>query len=172
MRIVCDFVACAMLCGALLAQTPGNTASGSAQASVHHEDKNIRAYMELLRTDVRKSKSQIMGEVMRLDTEEAQKFWPIYKDFETEFMKIGDQIAGALTTYINNYDKMTDAMANQLANQILSIEQQRIALKKKFYDRMKTNVGAITAMRFLQVENQLERLVDLQLAAQLPVASE
>jgi hypothetical protein len=27
-------------------------------------------------------------------------------------------------------------------------------------------------MRFLQIENQLERLVDLQLAAQLPVVAE
>jgi hypothetical protein len=164
------------LCGALLAQTPEKTASPSATAgkkdTSSNEDMNIRAYVELLRADVRKSKSQIMGQVMQLDTEEAQKFWPVYKEFETEFRKIGDQITAAVSTYVDNYDRMTDAMADQLANQVLGIEQQRNALKKKFYGRMKANVGAITAMRFLQVENQLERLVDLQVAAQLPVAGE
>ena len=62
-----------------------------------------------------------------------------------------------------------DGVCHQLANQVLNIEQERNVLKKKYYDRMKEGVGALTAARFLQVENQLERLVDLQIAAQLPV---
>jgi hypothetical protein len=176
MRTVIAFTTCAILCGGLLAQTPANTAStparSSVQASSSNEDKNIRAYIELLRTDLRKSKSQVMGEVMRLDTDEAQKFWPVYKDFETDYKKIGDQIVSAVTAYAKNYDKMTDAMSDELANQILMIEQERNVLKKKFYDRMKATLGPVTAMRFLQVENQLERLLDLQIAAQLPVDSE
>ena len=45
----------------------------------------------------------------------------------------------------------------------------KTALKKKYYDRVKNSVGPLNAMRFLQVENQLERLIDLQLSAQLPV---
>jgi hypothetical protein len=125
-----------------------------------------------LRGDLRKSKSQVMGEVMRLDTDDSQKFWPIYKDFETELSGVGDQIVALLNKYTGNYNRLTDQTADQLANEYLSIEQQRNALKKKYYDRMKSSLGAITAMRFLQVENQLERLLDLQLSAQLPVASE
>ena len=153
---------------ALYAQTP-KTASADTQASLSNEDKNTRAYMELLRTDIRKSKSQIMGEVLQLDAEDSAKFWPIYKDFEAEMTKIGDQVMAAVRTYVENYDKLTDAVADQLAGKVLSIEQQRNALKKKYYDRVKNSMGALNAMRFLQVENQLERLIDLQLSAQLPV---
>src|SRR4051794_18751831 len=90
----------AMLCVGLLAQTPASTtakSSGSNKTDQRsNEELNTRAYMELLRTDVKKSKSQIMGEVMRLDTDEAQKFWPIYKEFESELTKIGDQIVAAV----------------------------------------------------------------------------
>ena len=136
-----------------------------------NEDMNIRAYIELLRTDIRKSKSQIMGDAMELDTGEAAKFWPVYKDFEAEFSALGDKVLAVIKNYADNYLKMTDDAADGIAIQVLGIEQQRNELKKKYYGRFKSAVGALIATRFLQVENQLERLIDLQIAAELPVVS-
>jgi hypothetical protein len=161
---------------AVPAQTPSKAAArpgglGKPEGA-SNEEMNIRAYIELLRTDVKKSKSQILGDVMQLDTDQATKFWPIYKEFETEFSALGDQVVAVVKSYAEHYDRMTEPVADQLANRILSIEQQRNELKKKFYERVKSGLGAITATRFLQVENQLERLLDLQIAAQLPVISQ
>ena len=68
-------------------------------------------------------------------------------------------------SYAANYDKMTDAVADELALKLLDIEQKRNELKKKFYLRVKQEIDAITAARFLQVENQLERLIDLHFAS-------
>jgi hypothetical protein len=82
---------------------------------------------------------------------------------------LGNQIVALIKEYSDNFDAINDSVADRLAGQVLSIEQQRNTLKKKYYDRVKEGLGAVTAMRFLQVENQLERLVDLQIAAQLPV---
>ena len=159
--------ACVLLAAAA---APAQTSAGKPKA-VSNEEANIRAYIELLRTDVRKSKSQIMGAVMLLDAADATKFWPIYKEYETEYATLGDQIVAVIRDYVDHYDSMTDGVADKLANQVLNIEQQRNALKKKYYARVKAGLGAITATRFLQVENQLERLVDLQISAQLPVLS-
>ena len=167
-------IACALLAAALAAQTPatpGAKPAGLGKPDVSSEEMNIRAYIELLRADVKKSKAQILGEVLELDASQAAKFWPIYREFENEYSLLGDQIVGVIKSYSDHYDQMTDALAEQLAGQVLSVEQQRAVLKKKYYDRMKEGVGAITATRFLQVENQLERLMDLQVAAQLPVIS-
>jgi len=169
---ICTLLAAA----ALQSQAPVKPASNATglgkPAAVSSEDINIRAYIELLRTDLKKSKSQILGEVMQLDASQATKFWPIYKEFESEYATLGDQILAAVKTYVDHYESMTDAVAEQLGNQVLSIEQQRNVLKKKYYDRVKNDLGAITATRFLHVENQLERIVDLQIAAQLPVNGE
>ena len=149
---------------------PAKSAAGlGKQETGANEDQNIRAYIELLRSDVKTSKAQVMGEVMQLDASQATKFWPIYKEFEAEYATLGEKVVAAITKYSDEYEKMTDAVADQLAAQILSIEQQRNALKKTFYTRMKESLGGIVAMRFLQVENQLERIVDLQVAASLPV---
>lgn len=174
MRRILSTVACSLLAATtLLAQTPNKPATqpaglGKAEAT-SNEDLNIRAYIQLLRTDVRKQLSQITGQVMKLDANQAAKFWPIYKEYESERTVIGDQIVGLVKNYADHYDAMTDTVADQLANQLLSIERQRNDLKKKYYERVKNGLDAITAARFLQVENQLEKLADLQMAAQLPV---
>jgi hypothetical protein len=165
---------CALLVAfALSAQTP---AKGPAKSSglgkseaASNEDLNIRAYIQLLRSDVRKQASQIMGDVMQLDTDQATKFWPIYKEFETEQGRIGDQIVALLKNYAQNYNQMTGQVADQLVNQLFAIEQQRTELKKKYYGQFKQALDPVTAARFVQVENQLEKLMDLQIAAGLPV---
>jgi hypothetical protein len=164
----------ALLCAApTIAQTSAKPAKSAAglgkQDAAANADQNIRAYIELLRSDLKTAKAQIMGEVMQLDATQATKFWPIYKEFETELATVGGKVVAAITKYSDEYDNMTDAVADQLAGQVLSIEQERNTLKKKYYDRMKAGLGGIIAMRFLQVENQLERIVDLQVAASLPI---
>ena len=153
-----------LLTTVLAAQTP---APQGVDADSH--DKNINAYIEALRHDVRNSKAQIMGAVMQLDSDEATKFWPVYKQFEGELTKIGDQVKTLVDDYVTNYTKMTPAIADGLATKLLTLESQRNQLKRKYYEKMKAATDAITAMRFLQVENQLERLIDLQIASQLPV---
>jgi hypothetical protein len=42
----------------------------------------------------------------------------------------------------------------------------------KTYDRIKQAIGAITAARFAQVENQLLLIIDLQIASSLPVVGQ
>lgn len=168
--------------GALLAAAAMPAQQGSAQRTqpaglgkaetASNEEMNIRAYIELLRTDLKQGKTEVMGAVMQLSADQATKFWPVYKEFEAEYATLGDQIVAVVRTYADNYTNLTDAVADQLANKVLDIEQQRNALKKKYYERMKEALGAITATRFLQVENQLERVLDLQVAAQLPVVGE
>jgi hypothetical protein len=53
---------------------------------------------------------------------------------------------------------------------MLDLEGRRNALKEKYYAKLKTALPARTAARALQVENQIKLLVDLQIAASLPVA--
>jgi hypothetical protein len=137
-------------------------------AAVSDEEKNLQAYVGLLRSDVRKAKSQVISEVMQFDAAQAAKFWPIYTEFEKEFTRIGDSIQALVKDYVLNFDRMTPEVADRLATKLLDIDQQRLDLKKKYYARVKGALDAVTATRFLQVENQLEKLIDLQLAAQLP----
>ncbi len=133
------------------------------------EDLNIRAYIELLRSDVKAATTEIIAEVMQFNDEDAAKFWPIYREFELELSKIGDGRVALIKKYADNYDNMSDDMADQLAQEVFNLEQERESLKIKYYGRIKQALTAKTAARFLQVFNQILMLTDLQIASKLPV---
>ncbi|HTS65822.1 MAG TPA: hypothetical protein VMH28_27560 [Candidatus Acidoferrales bacterium] len=171
--LVITFAGALLAASALCAQPPAKkpaTGAGLGKTdAASNQEMNLRAYIELLRTDVRKAKTQVIGDVMQFDADDAAKFWPIYKEFETEYNGVGDQIVALVKDYAANYQNMTGEVADRLANKLMDIDQQRLELKKKYYARVKAALDPITAARFLQVENQLEKLCDLQVAAQLPV---
>ena len=49
------------------------------------------------------------------------------------------------------------------------IEDQRTALKRKYFDKFQEAIPAAKAARFFQIENQLNMVLDLRLAAALPL---
>ena len=65
--------------------------------------------------------------------------------------------------------KLTDQKADELANGRLALESQLIDLKKKYYQRFKAALSAKMAAKFLQIENQLLSILDLQIASSLPI---
>ena len=141
----------------------------AAKAPASDKDLNIKEYIDLLRKDVRAEKAKVMGAVMQLDAEDATKFWPLYKEYEAELSKVNDMRLANIQEYARTYTQMTDDKADELIRKAMDYQKQRSELLAKYYDRMKQELGAITAARFVQVEHQLLLLVDLQIASQLPV---
>jgi Na+/phosphate symporter len=133
------------------------------------QDQNLRADIELLRSDVRANTAEIVRVMMQLDDKDAAVFWPIYRDYESELSKLYDEKVAGIMDYADNYLQMTDAKADDLATRALQWEDQRTNLKKKYYERFKKALSPITAARFLQIENQILMLVDLQVASSLPI---
>jgi hypothetical protein len=159
--------------GELRAESPpalnGTQAAQTQSDSSSSQDLNMQAYVQLLRSDLKKSKSQIVGQVMNLDADQSATFWPIYQRFEDDLSKQGDRVVSLVQKYTASYGQMTEPTANEIATELLSIEDHRNELKKQYYQKFKQALDPITATRFLMVENQLERVIDLQIASQLPV---
>ena len=131
---------------------------------------NLSAYAELLRSDIRAQKIAILTEVMGFTEAEDKAFWPIYREYDGEMSKLGDERVALIAEYAANYEKLTDQVADSLASKALNLEGQRQAVKGKYYERFKTALSPRTALRFLQVEHQLLLLIDLQISASLPIA--
>jgi hypothetical protein len=132
-------------------------------------DANLLAYAELLRSDLRSQKVAILTEMMQFSEAEDAKFWPVYREYETELSKINDERLALIREYASKYEAINDDVADRLARTALELEGRRHALKMKYYDRFKSVVTPKTAARFLQVENQILLLLDLQIAASLPI---
>jgi hypothetical protein len=131
---------------------------------------NLRAYTELLRSDVRTQKVAILTELVGFNEVEDKAFWPIYREYDGEISKLGDERVALIAEYARNYSKLTDTVADGLAHKALDIEARRQAVKAKYYDRIAKALSPRTALRFLQVEQQLLLIIDLQIASSLPIA--
>jgi hypothetical protein len=163
---VCAFVTLATLVGWGVASA--QTAKTAPEADAR--ELNLRAYAELLRSDLRSQKVAVITDVMQFTEEEDAKFWPVYREYEADLARINDDRIKLIKEYAASYNNLTDAVADKLALGALDLEARRHALKVKYYDRFKAVVSPKTAARFLQVENQILLLLDLQIAASLPIA--
>ena len=150
----------------------GVGAPGQTKPATSAEDQtlNLSAYAELLRSDVRAQKIAILTQVMGFTEAEDAKFWPIYRECEAETSKLGDKRVELVREYAANFSNLTDDVASKLASSALQLEAERDAAKARCYEKVKTALSPRTALRFLQVEHQLQLLIDLQIAAALPVA--
>jgi hypothetical protein len=150
--------------GAAARQGDAPPAGGDAR------QRNLQAYIELLRSDLRTAKVAIITEVVQFTDDEDARFWPVYRAYEFELARQTDDRLQLIETYAEVYSKLTDAAADDLVVRMLDLEARRTALKQRYYEKLRSVLPARTAARVIQVENQIQLLVDLQIAASLPVA--
>lgn len=154
------------------AQAAKSEKQATAASSGDTHAKNIEEYIELLRSNVRQEKAQIMGAVMQLSADDAAKFWPIYAEYNAELTKVNDQRVDNIEEYARSYSQLTDEKADELVQNAMGYQKMRSELLAKYYDRVKESLGGITAARFLQVESQLLLIIDLQIDSSLPLVGE
>ena len=92
---------------------------------------NLSAYAELLRSDVRAEKVAIITEVMGFTEAEDAAFWPIYREYDAEMAKLGDERVALIADYAKNYDQMTDAVADGLATKAIDLAKRRQAVEAR-----------------------------------------
>lgn len=123
----------------------------------------------LLRSDVQAQRTDVVAHTMQLNDADAKTFWPLYREYVGKEQAIGDQRVSAIKDYASQYDTMNDAQADGLAARMLKFDQSRTQLRAEYYPKFKKAIGAKQAAKFLQVDNRLNLLVDLQIANAVPI---
>ena len=134
-----------------------------------NEEMNLRAYVELLRKDLKRDKVALLTELMQLNPEESSKFWPLYGEYDKALTKLADERIALIRIYADNFSTLTDQKILQVANGLMAVELSRNQLKKDYFQRIGRAVSVRQAARFLQLETQIEKIVDLQILSALPV---
>ena len=125
--------------------------------------------IKLLRQDLQTQKNDIISQAMQFSTKEAAAFWPLYRKYADEQHAIADKRLKLIVDYAQNYDKMSDATATQLTERLFQIEDETQALRKKYFPQFRQALGAKRAAKFYQVDNRLTMMINLQIAAQVPL---
>ncbi len=146
-----------------LAQQPAQSEADEAKAQV-------MADIQLTRVAIGAQRQALITQGMDLTLEEMQGFWPLYREYRLEAATVGDRLVALILTYAENYQNLTDEVADQLLTESMSIEKERASLKAKYLPKFKSVMPARKVARFYQLENKLDIAILAELAQEIPLA--
>jgi hypothetical protein len=161
------FSAGAMILASLpmTAQEAQNTQGGQSETAKAAMEANV----QLMREDIRSQRKQVTAANVNLTADEATKFWPIYDQYIQETIKINDTRWGLIKEYAANYNNMTDPLAQDYMKRSTAIQQQLVALREKYVPLFEKVISPQKTAQWYQIDRRVDLLIDLQLAAAIPV---
>lgn len=139
-------------------------------APVIAQDKGS-SNMEILRQKMKADKKLVVAENMQLSDAEAKAFWPIYDAYQKDLDQINARLGQVITTYAEAYRKgaIPNDVASKLLDEALAIEEAETTLKRTYVPRFNKALPAAKTVRFMQIENKIRALVNVELADNIPL---
>ena len=120
--------------------------------------------IQLLRSNIRSQKKQIVAANMDLTDAEAEKFWPVYDRYAADLAKIYDTKIALIQEYLETNQTMSGVEAESYLRRRAAVEQDVMQLRLKYIPEFrKVLTGRETAL-FYQIEWRLDLMINLQLA--------
>ena len=150
-------------------ETQGAPAAPAAQPSSRAlSDEEI----QIMREDVREHRKKLTAANMKLTTDEASNFWPIYDQYIQETIKVNDLRWALIKEYAANYSTMSDQLAQDYITKSSDVDQQLIALRMKYVPMFQKVLPIKKTAQWYQVDRRLELLISTQMGSLIPVVSD
>lgn len=147
----------------------GSLAFAQTPTPQQTREANLKAYVNMMRKDLKKDKVAILTELMALGPEDAAKFWTVYNEYDKAMTRLADERVAFIRMYSDHYSAMTGDVATKIAMGLMDVEARRLEVRKEYFQRLSKTLTPIEAARWLQIEAQIEKVVDLQILASLPI---
>ena len=125
---------------------------------------------ELLRSDIRSIKKQLIAANLTLTDSEATSFWQVYARYEAEADKINDTRAAIIKDYAEEYGSQTDDEADVLIRRWLDTDVEQTQLRQRYVPIFRKILPGKKAATFFQLDRRISTLIDIQITSQLPLA--
>jgi hypothetical protein len=129
-----------------------------------------RSQVEVTRAEIQADRQSIVAANLKLTDEQAKAFWPLYREYRAEMQRVGDQLVNLVQEYGQQYETLNDQQAADLMKRYLQYQKEVTAVKEKFAPRFAKILPQTTVLRFYQIENKMDTIVMLSVAAQVPLA--
>ena len=128
-----------------------------------------RSDIEVLRQELRTDRQAVIAKNMKMTEAQATAFWPVYREYQAEMTKLGDKYIKLLEVYGKSYDAMKDPAAETLIKDFLDLKQSKVKLQQDYVGKFKKVVPASVVARYYQIENKIDAIINLELAAGIPL---
>jgi hypothetical protein len=132
--------------------------------------QTVKDEIALIQSAFGLEKRAMIEEYMGLPNNSA--FWPAYEAYEIERRELMKQRILIINEYLENFDTMTDAKADEIALRTIKNNANFASLHGKHFKKIKKAVSAKDAAKFLQLDTYIQNTILLAITESLPFIGE
>ena len=128
-----------------------------------------RDLIEVLRTQIGKDRQAVVAANMTLSDTQAEKFWPLYTEYQGELENMNADLIDVIDNYAANYENLSDDQAKGLLESALANEEKRLKLKKAYVEKFGDFLPYKKVTRYFQIERKLWAIAVFDLSRKIPL---
>jgi hypothetical protein len=138
-------------------------AQGSYQ---QHKD-----HIEFTRWSIQSERKAAVENNLQLSEQEGKAFWPLYDDYRAAMSKVGERTVKLITDYADAYtqNSLTNEQALRMLNDYVSIETDKLKVKKRYLKRFENVLPPKKLARFFQIDNKMDAFINAAIAKEVPL---
>ena len=121
------------------------------------------------REDLLAVETEVISKAVSLTTDEATKFWPVFKQFQAEQKVIIDAQLAALRQYADDYESLTDQQAVAYVSALLERDQRIHDLRVRYLAEYSKILPPGKAARVIHLTRRLGIASQAKLASEIPL---
>ena len=127
--------------------------------TAHAQGDDMPPLSEERMREIKAQKTAYLTTKLGLTSEEAQRFWPIYNEYDEARERIRKQMRGLMRRKQEQDKPLTDAEAEQRLIKGLELRQQELDIERNYKDRFVKSIGALRTLELVRAEHDFNREV-------------
>ena len=125
--------------------------------------------LEAARTQIQADRKAIISKLMTMTEQESAAFWPVYNTYREDIRKVDDKLVALAESYFGAPDSLSDKQAQDMLKDWMKLRGDRLNVRKSYVGKFSKVVPTAKVMRFYQIENKMDAVIDYELAASIPL---
>ncbi len=129
-----------------------------------------RDVIELIKSQISTQRQALVAENLNLTEAQTEAFWPLYREFQSKRGPLIDRRIKLLQDFRDNFDGLTDEQSGDIIDRWLKLEDDIVKLRKQYVKKFRKILPEKSTLRYFQVENKLDTIIDYDLSRVTPLA--
>jgi Spy/CpxP family protein refolding chaperone len=128
--------------------------------------------LELTKQEVQSRRTEIVTDFLDLTPQEGDKFWPLYKQYRADMDRLNNEMVTRVMNASQETTPMSNREARSLLDDYLKHQKAKTELQQKYVNKFADILPPRKLVRYFQLENKMDAVVNLGLAGSVPLIQE
>jgi len=130
---------------------------------------NLYDDLEVLRAQVLADRKAVVADNLSMTAEESVAFWPVWERYQEKVNEVRRARLNLVLDFLAKREAMSDDEAIGLLKRSIEIKRSFADLEAKWLSDFREVLPARKVARYYQIENKIDTLINVELAAQVPL---